>query len=86
MVAGCCSHLHHLLWHPGCPIPDGLRSAEMAGVIPTAVKFAFQILSEMVPGSALLEVCAGTEKIRICLPKERSDCFKDSSPFRESHL
>lgn len=32
---------------------------EMAGVVLTVSMFAFQMLSEMVPGSAFLEVCSG---------------------------
>lgn len=59
VLAGCCSHLHRLLCHPRCNVLDGLRSAEMAGVILTTLMFALQMLSEMVPGSVLLEVCTG---------------------------
>lgn len=59
MVAGCCSHLDRLLCRPRGHIPEGLRSAEMAGVVLTVSMFAFQMLSEMVPGSAILEVCCG---------------------------
>lgn len=69
MVPGCCRHRQGLLRHLRCSFLDIPEPAGMAGVVLTTSMYVCQMLSEAVPGSAFLEICAAYWK-----KKEESVC------------
>lgn len=68
MVPGCCRHRQGLLRLLRCSFLDIPEPTGMVGVVLSTSMFACQMLSEAVPGSAFLEVCAAFWK------KEESVC------------